>query len=370
MVKLINNLIGIRDKPLNELLGYYLPTAIKGEISRHFPSYLLRQPIRPRTAGLNITDNCSLRCIMCNGGRNYSKDELDTEGWRDILRQLKEVGIRQVGFTGGEPLLHKDIVELVRYTNNLGLRVGIVTNGYLLTEKRAIELIEAGISNISISVDALGETYDYIRGVKGGFEKVHHACNTISLLKRRYNFGVKILSTIMKPTLNHIIDVVRFAESLGFPVHLNLLDYTPYFFRREDNKDLWIEERDQERLNRLVDELLEIKKEKDWLIGENISALNYIKDYFRDPLQKQIPCISSLTRIFISSSGEILGGCWSMGSMGDIRKSSLKEVINSSRYIDAHKRMFLKECPGCSCGYAVNLKYLLPSLVKNLRNLR
>ncbi len=367
---LINDLVAPRHVTWQRIVTYHLPILVKAEAAHRWSPLARKLSIQPTTAGLNVTDNCCLRCIMCNEWRQRSRidDELTTEEWKDIIEQLREAGIQRVGMTGGEPLLRDDLAELISYAHELGLEASVVTNGYLLNERRAEELVAAGLTEISLSVDALGETYDRIRGVKGAHERVQAACQILAELKERYNLRVYILATIMKLTLECLPEVVELAKNLNLTVLLNLIDYTPYFFRLEGNRtSLWIENGEREKLDRLAKWLAKTKREHQQVIGENYVTLEYMNKYFADPLQKDLPCVAALTRIFIDSHGKVFGGCWSMGHLGDLRQSALKDIISSPRYVTAHQRMFFKECPGCSCGYQTNLMYSLRYLIREMR---
>ncbi|MCM8795465.1 MAG: hypothetical protein NC928_02070, partial [Candidatus Omnitrophica bacterium] len=92
-----------------------------------------------------------------------------------------------------------------------------------------------------------------------------------------------------------------------------------------------------------------------------------IKNYFRDPIQKGIPCSKSLTRICIDYQGRIYGGCWSLGYWGEIRSKNLHEIINSPPYLLAQRKMFYKDCPGCSCGYTTDLNYSIKYLFEEIK---
>src|SRR5262245_3905644 len=90
----------------------HLPILLKAEARRLWPVLFNRIPIRPSSAWLNPTDNCNMRCIMCNQWRVTKTDELTTSEWKDVIAQLAREGIQKVGLNGGEPLLRKDIIEI------------------------------------------------------------------------------------------------------------------------------------------------------------------------------------------------------------------------------------------------------------------
>ena len=103
--------------------------------------------------------------------------------------------------------------------------------------------------------------------------------------------------------------------------------------------------------------MVENKSLRDDFTYHSFSEIKYAADYFKDPLQKRLPCYVSQTRLCLGPKGEVFGGCWAMGVYGDLRKTALKDILRSKRFIEAGRKMFHKQCPGCSCGYSLNLRY-------------
>lgn len=140
---------------------------------------ILRKKI-PWVIELSLTYRCQCKCVHCSVGTYLAqasmKDELTTAEIKNILDQAVEIGIPKVDYFGGEPLLRKDIVELVRYGKNKGLHISITTNGLLMTRELAKELSLAGISCINISIDSTSEEeHDSFRGVKGTYKSAVNA---------------------------------------------------------------------------------------------------------------------------------------------------------------------------------------------------
>jgi cyclic pyranopterin phosphate synthase len=106
---------------------------------------------------LSLTDRCDLACIYCRPHKDdgYVSDRLDFEAWTTMVRGLVAAGVRRVRLTGGEPLLHRDVVRVVDYLSTLGLDdVALTTNGTRL-EKLARPLRAAGLARVNISLDSL-----------------------------------------------------------------------------------------------------------------------------------------------------------------------------------------------------------------------
>jgi len=346
----------------------YLPSLIKSQIAFYFPSLYDYINIKPYFAVLNVTDNCCFRCIMCDQWKRKTGDELSTEKWMDILLQLKEIGIKNITLSGGEPFLRRDIIEIISYANKIGSEVGVITNGYLLDKEKIEAAIKAGLGSFSISVDAVSEKFNNIRGIQGAYQKVLNSCKLLSEYKKN-GIYVYLYFTLMKTTLDTYKDVFAIAEEFNFPFIINLFDYTPYFFEslRKEKNIFWINENsDFQHLRKLQKYFIDKKGKNPKSIYHTYSEIEYFRDYFKDPLKRNIPCMVSQQRLGIDSRGNVDGGCWSMGSFGNLKEESLADIINSTKYKAAHKNMFFKKCPGCSCGYPTNLRYHLPSLVKEI----
>ena len=111
----------------------------------------------PRSVRLSLTDRCDLACIYCRPDKQdgYLDEQLDLAAWETMVRGLLRAGVRRVRLTGGEPLLHRDIVPVVRLLGTLGLDdIALTTNATRLT-KLARPLREAGLRRVNVSLDTL-----------------------------------------------------------------------------------------------------------------------------------------------------------------------------------------------------------------------
>jgi PqqA peptide cyclase len=135
----------------------------------------------PYALSAEITHRCPLHCPYCSNPIELQKreDELTTEHWLRVLEEACELGIVQVHFTGGEPLLRPDLEQLIHRARELSLFVNLITSGIGVTEKRIRQLVEAGLDSIQLSVQAsLPELSDSIAGFKA-HEKKEQAARII-----------------------------------------------------------------------------------------------------------------------------------------------------------------------------------------------
>jgi cyclic pyranopterin phosphate synthase len=128
---------------------------------------------------VSITDRCNYKCVYCrtgNEGAQYA--ELPIADYLRIVRVFVSLGIEKVRLTGGEPLLRKGLIDLIRELSALRtesgekLDIAITTNGHLL-EDQAAQLKDAGLSRITVSMDAVdAETFERITRVPNSFDRV------------------------------------------------------------------------------------------------------------------------------------------------------------------------------------------------------
>ncbi len=171
----------------------------------------MRNP--PRVVEFEITLACNLRCIhcYCEAGQK-APFELSTGEIKDLMDDLKNLGIWALDIVGGEPLLRPDLYDLLKYARSIGLRVMVNTNGTLLEEDTVKKLKESNPEvMIGVSLDGPDpETNDFVRG-KGSFEK---AINGIKLLIDE-GFDPVILNVINRRNWRRFEDIIDLARSLG-----------------------------------------------------------------------------------------------------------------------------------------------------------
>jgi len=128
---------------------------------------------------LSVTYRCQCTCKHCSvakylaDAKNRKKDELTGDEIKSVLSQAVKMGIPKVDFFGGEPLLRKDIVDLVRFGSEIGLYISITSNAWLLSKELTKELRQAGLSCMHISLDSISEEeHDKLRGLSGLYKRV------------------------------------------------------------------------------------------------------------------------------------------------------------------------------------------------------
>jgi radical SAM protein with 4Fe4S-binding SPASM domain len=161
----------------------------------------------------DVTYACNLKCKHCYANAGVPlEDELTTEEGKRAIDKLDHASVPIIAFSGGEPLVRKDFLELAKYAHDKGIYVAVATNGTLITKKKAREMKEAGIDFTQISLDgASAETHDSFRGIKGVFEK------TVQGIKNCVDEGffVNIATTTSKYNYKETSKIVDMCEELG-----------------------------------------------------------------------------------------------------------------------------------------------------------
>ena len=161
----------------------------------------------PLFCGHKLTYKCNLQCKMCPFWQRPSGDS-SIEQEKAILRQIYASGACGIAFEGGEPLLRKDLAEILAFSRSLPLHTSLVTNGTLL-ESRIDEIAPFINGAVYVSLDGLEKTHDTIRGVSGCFRKAVRG-----IMASREKVSVTINTTIMAENIHEIEDLVKLANEL------------------------------------------------------------------------------------------------------------------------------------------------------------
>ncbi len=161
----------------------------------------------------DVTYACNLRCKHCYASAGKAReDELTDEEALDLVDRLSNMGVTIIAFSGGEPLVRKNILDLARRAHENGMYVSIATNGTLITKEKARQLKEAGVDYLQISLDgSTAETHDDFRGIPGAFER------TIKGIKNAVaeGFFVNIATTATKANMEEMPAIIDLCNDMG-----------------------------------------------------------------------------------------------------------------------------------------------------------
>lgn len=174
------------------------------------------EAVTPRPFGIlaELTYGCPLRCPYCSNPLNfgdYRGGELSTSEWRRVLEEAAELGVLQAHLSGGEPLLRRDVVAIVRAASDFGLYTNLITSGLGLSLSRAEQLRAAGLDHVQISVQAdEAELSDQIAGTRSFARKLAAA-----RLVKKFGWPLTLNVVLHKRNLDRIGEIIGLAESLA-----------------------------------------------------------------------------------------------------------------------------------------------------------
>lgn len=298
---------------------------------------------------ISFNDNCMFRCKMCKiwKKREHPAIEIKTDGFKDVIRSLKKIDgyeFKGITFAGGEPLVEPEILDLVSVAAHEGFFTVMSSNGYLIDEEMAKRIGFSGLNSINLSLDSHNpETHDFLRGVRGSYQRVKEAIDNLSRFCN--NLSIGICTVIMKPNLGDIlalIDWVRLEkriDGIAFQAITQPFNTIPDqdWRIREDNLLLWPD--DLDKTWAVMDKLIELKKSRDSKIRNPIAQFEIYKTYFANPSHfiKNKSCNIKERALTVNQSGEV-SFCYILGPVGNIKKCSIKEILFS----EAAEKMRIK----------------------------
>lgn len=230
---------------------------------------------KPICVSFEVTHSCTGNCRHCDkGGIKKEKNLLSPQQYGEILRQLNPPVVQ---LSGGEPLLRKDIVEIVKVMKQGdGLPfIILVTNGSLLTEKKYVELKEVGLDRISVSLDFPDQRHNKFRRIPGLYQRLERL---LPRLARKYNYDdIALNSAITQVNLPELLALAKKAQEWGIKI-----SYSAYSILRTGDRQYFISaEKDLQALRKGIKELIRLKM-KDKIILNAERTLNDTYRFFRD----------------------------------------------------------------------------------------
>lgn len=302
----------------------------------HIGQYFGNKLTAPVGVACEITARCNARCLHCSiPSTTEATGELTTDQWKKIIDEMADIKVFGASFTGGEPLVRKDILDLVKYAHEKGLRVSVATNGYLLDELMIDSLVANGADFFMVSLDgATAETHDTFRGLPGLFERVTSALQL--LVDKKISVGVIAIVTTMN--LNEVGDLIDVVKDIGV-TRLSLANIR-LAGRAAENRYL---EPTVEDFMKFLSDLYE----KDQKIAgidvkyPNLPAKLYMESIGMDSYRNVVEqgkigvCGAGIIGCAISPAGDVKP-CDMSGpvNLGNVLEMSLKEVWDTSKVFE------------------------------------
>lgn len=272
------------------------------------------------------TYRCNAKCGMCNIWQHPSKasEEFDPA----ILEKIPE-GMQRLNITGGEPMLRKDIEDIVSILDKKTNRLEISTNGYFTEKLGAIAKKFPDIT-IRVSIEGLPALNDKLRGIKDGFD---HAMRTILRVKELGLKDIGFAMTISGENCHDLLDLYALVASMDIEF-ANAVVHNSFYFHKDDNI---IKNSDEveETMVKFIEALLRSprkhlkKKVKDWFRAYlNLGLLRHTQGK-----QRTIACGAGTDTFFLDPWGQVLAcnGSVEPMIMGDLNIHSFEDIWNSEQ---------------------------------------
>ena len=310
------------------------------------------------------THRCNLHCKMCGTWihrektGNYDvveekRNEIDDSRILEIIGEAKQLGVEEVLITGGgEPLMRKDVViEAMRRVKEFGMYGNLNTNGTLFSKKDLEEIVEMGWDLIMFSIDGVGKTHDWVRGMNGCFETLRRNLLLLKEIKQERATNLPRISfntVLTKFLLDELEELVKFAHEVG----CNDITLIPLIIF--DQKIEKLKPEDDNKLKYKLKEGLSLANKLG--IHTNFESLlgNSYED-LKEPLEKgkfeNSPCYEPFLHILIKATGETTACCMLENSPENAKEKSLKEIW-FGEYFENMRKDFVRwkmpeECKNC-----------------------
>lgn len=300
---------------------------------------LLPVVARPLSAHIKLTENCQARCISCDYWKSRWQDRIDSAHAVDLIDQIGDAGIRSLRLTGGEPLLRRDLFQVLGEANTGSFKSIILQTNGLLLKKLHNEINASPITKVAVSIDGLRETNDQIRGIRGYFDL---GMEGIRLLQ---NKQLAISITLNRMSAQELETLAKFAFEVGANLEFNILSRSLFFLSGADLDSMWPGREDVAAIETFLRNTL---RRPDY-------EVDYITRYYNRENFAEPPCVLGFTQVFVLSNGDVLTGCYPLKPVGNILHDRLGNILASEAYRRQAAAMVRRECPGCTCGVESSL---------------
>lgn len=319
-----------------------------------------KNPSYPLTINFLITSSCNFRCNICS----FNNRDLDDMTLNDIEKFISTQSRYKpfIFFSGGEPFMRDDFMDILHMVKKYNLKCGINTNGYILDNAKIKKLIDLEIELMIFSLYGPEEIHDGITGIKGSYarttENMHLFCKNRSKKTR-----VILSCTVTKTNADSLENIPLLAKRLGFDAvkfeHLNFLSNIEFetnseYFAKDnyhvntfmtnfnDSKGLFAE--------KLIDKLASIRKNYGNFIFIKPDLNNEeIRNWYSNEFHSKRRCFFIWHSIFVRPDGIIVPCQFLLNyELGDIRKGNLKDIFYNEKMLNLRKLSRNRLLPHCS----------------------
>ncbi len=274
-----------------------------------FINTVLERKRVPYSTYFAVTDKCPYKCPHCSYGF-HKKGNLDTRQAINVIEQIKSLGTITIGFTGGEPLLRDDIVELVGSAGD-EIATILFTTGHRLTKELARALAGVGLGCMMIGIESDNpDKHDKVRGIAGSFEEAVRATG-LSVEAGLYT-AISTVATKEKIRTGQIPQMARMAENFGAH-EFRVLEPVPTggFYNQ---KEVALSSEETEYLSDFHKQWNRRKR------GPAVSGFSYLES------DKMFGCGAGFHHLFVDAVGNVCPCDLTPLSFGNLRDESLEEI--------------------------------------------
>jgi PqqA peptide cyclase len=249
------------------------------------------KPGNPLWLLAEVTYKCPLHCVFCYNPVDYARygEELATEDWVRVLRQGRELGATQLGFSGGEPLMRDDLEIMVREARTLGYYSNLITSGIGLNEKRIAAFKEGGLDHIQLSFqDSTREMNDFLSSTRTFDLK-----QKVAKLIKKYDYPMVLNCVLHRHNIDHVQQILEMAEAMEAE-YVELAN-TQYYGWAYVNRDNLLPTRDQ--LKR-AEEVTNRFRER---VGNKMRIFFVVPDYYEE---RPKACMNGWGALFLTVTAD------------------------------------------------------------------
>jgi radical SAM protein with 4Fe4S-binding SPASM domain len=274
-----------------------------------------------------LTLGCNLKCLHCGSRAGHRRaDELNTEECIEVVRQLAELGTREISLIGGEAFIRKDWLTIIRAIRAHGIDCMMQTGGYKLSTAMIEAAVDAGLQGIGVSIDGLKTLHDRLRGVRGSYAEAMRVLDTARRLGVVTSVNTQIGAAIM-PELPGLFDAIGEVGARYWHIAL-----TVAMGNAVDNADVLLQPYELATLMPLLAELHLAARERGLLLlpGNNVGYFGPHEALWRGPDRGYYSgCPAGQNAIGLEADG-MVKGCPSLATSrygaGNVRDTSIAEL--------------------------------------------
>lgn len=234
-----------------------------------------------------LTYKCPLQCPYCSNPLDFSgyKNELTTEQWFTVMRQARKMGAVQLGLSGGEPLVRKDLEDIVEEGHKLGFYTNLITSGIGLTKERVHRLKALGLDHIQISFQAGDQELNDLMAGTDAFEHKREMARQV----KAAGFPMVLNFVLYRDNIDRLRDILELAA--GLDADQVELANTQYYGWAFHNRDKLLPSREQ------LCKAEAIANEYQDKYGKDMRVIFVVPDYYED---RPKPCMNGWGKVFLS----------------------------------------------------------------------